>query len=433
MRSLRTRLLLAVGLVVVAAVAAVGLYSSHVARSAFVGLQVEEEVVVHPGPTGAPEEARTERTRTVRRVPRSGLDPGLGSGEPASGVDRFMDSFNRTVLAGVLLAGLLALGATALLADRLVRPLRSLTRAAGRMAEGDLGQRVAVGSRDEVGRLAAAFNGMAEGLERLERSRRELVHDVAHELRTPLTTLRCQIEAIEDGLVPPDAAVLGSLHQEVALLGRLVDDLQELALATAGRLALDPVTVELASEVERAVRAIGAGGAASLAIEIQVPGGLRASADPARLQQILRNLLANARRHTPAGGKVRVTARALDDRRVEVAVEDEGPGIPPEHLPHLFDRFYRVDPSRTRTTGGTGLGLAIVKQLVEAHGGRVGADSGPPRPEGGSRFWFTLPRGPLPSVTGIALTPDARAVVLAWIPTVKSSPNDLGVVAGTLC
>lgn len=385
-RSLRARLLLAVGLVVVAAVVGVGLYSSYMARLAFTAVEVEEVVEVRRPEGGPPERSRV---RTERWVPLAEA----GIEDPASRETRFMATVNRAIVGGVVLAGVLALAGTALLANRILRPVRDLTRAAGRLAEGNLGERVPVAARDEIGRLAAAFNAMAEGLERMDRSRRELVHDVAHELRTPLTSLRCQIEALEDGLARPDAPALASLREEVTLLARLVDDLQDLTLAAAGRLTLEPSRLDLAAEVRKAVHSVAvADGGARL--EIEVPDGLEAVADPGRLQQILRNLLANALRHTPSGAAVRITARRQDGGAVEVAVEDEGPGIPAEHLPHLFDRFYRTDPSRTRTTGGAGLGLAIVKQLVEAHGGQVGVESATGAPGGrsrrGSRFWFTL-------------------------------------------
>lgn len=411
MRSLRTRLLVAVGLVVLAAVAAVGYFSSRVARNTFVELQtvVEEATVAEDGTRGQVERTVTRDYRTLDEVEREvpGWTDPDGTERRFTPERVFMRPLNRALFVGVVLAGTLALAGTGLLAHRMLSPVRELTRAAGRLAEGDLSHRVPVTSKDELGDLAVAFNSMIDGLDRLERSRRELLHDVAHELRTPLTSLRCQIEALQDGLLAPDGEILASLHDETVHLAGLVDDLRDLSLTTAGRLRLEPEVLDLRTEAERAARfaasARPAGDRDTAAIESVVPAGLTVTADPGRLQQVLRNLLVNALRHTSAEGTVRISARALESAegepaRVEVTVADDGPGIDPEHLPHLFDRFYRTDPSRSRATGGAGLGLAIVKNLVEAHGGRAWAENAPPeKGKTGARFRFTLPvaNGPI--------------------------------------
>jgi two-component system sensor histidine kinase BaeS len=216
-----------------------------------------------------------------------------------------------------------------------------------------------------------------------------MVTDIAHELRTPLTNLRGQIEAVEDGLLPPSPATVRSLREEVLLLTRLVEDLQTLSIAEAGRLALDRSPTSVRELVERALegfRIAAADGGVQLRNDVEeFP---RVDADAGRVGQVLRNLLANAIRHTPPGGVVAVSARTEGDV-VAVTVTDTGRGIDPDHLPHVFERFHRSDPSRSRTTGGAGLGLAIVKSLVEAHGGDVSASSAP---GAGSAFRFTLPR-----------------------------------------
>jgi signal transduction histidine kinase len=232
---------------------------------------------------------------------------------------------------------------------------------------------------------------MAEGLEQQERLRRTLASDISHELRTPLANIRGYLEALQEGVVAPSPGVLGSLHEEAMLLNRLVDDLQDLSLAEAGQLRLETRPVLLAPLVEAAITALTPRAAEKgIALRAALPDDLPpALADPERIGQVLRNLLANALTHTPAGGTVTTTARAAEDRSfLEVTVADSGSGIPAEHLPHVFDRFYRADPSRTRATGGAGLGLAIVRQLVVAHGGEVGAES---EPGSGARFRFTLP------------------------------------------
>jgi signal transduction histidine kinase len=263
------------------------------------------------------------------------------------------------------------------------------------MEEGDLTQRVPVGSPDEIGELARAFNAMAESLGRTERLRRTLVTDVAHELRTPLTNVRGYLEALRDGVAEPTPALIASLHDEAVLLGRLVEDLQELTLAEAGQLHLDRAVWTLDDLVGSAVelarpRALEKG----VALRAEFPPDLPAvDVDRTRIGQVLRNLLGNAITHTDAGGEIVVSA-ARGHGEVEVRVHDTGAGIPPEHLPHVFERFYRADRSRARATGGAGIGLAIVKELVQAHGGRVGIDSAPGR---GTTVTFTLPSATAPA------------------------------------
>ena len=302
----------------------------------------------------------------------------------------------RQISAGLVwalaLGGALAVGLILTLGRAVLRPVRDLTAAAGRMARGDLSVRVATGAGDEIGQLARSFNAMADALARQETLRRDLVGDVAHELRTPLANLRCQLEAIEDGLARPDAATLRSLREDTMLLARLVDDLQQLSLAEAGALRLDLESLAPADLVGRALAASRpAAAGAGVTLEWEAPASLPpVHADRERVSQVLGNLLTNALQHTPHGGVVVVAARAVPDG-VEFLVRDTGTGIPAEHLPLVFERFHRVDPSRTRATGGAGLGLAIVRRLVEAHGGAVRVESEPGK---GSAFAFTLPLAP---------------------------------------
>jgi signal transduction histidine kinase len=307
--------------------------------------------------------------------------PGLGA-TAATGSQLLAPSIQRRIMVVVAVAGLLALLATWWLTHHSLAPISELTMAARAMAEGRLDHRVRVRSKDEVGRLSTAFNSMAEGLERLERLRRNMVSDVAHELRTPLTGIRCQLEALQDGIITPDRTVIDSLHEDVLALQRLVDELQELAVAEAGGLDLDLQPVDLQIEVEKLRRSMANGGPM---IKVSIADLPPVQADARRLLQILRNLLANACRHT--SDTVRITAK-LAGKMVEVTVHDNGPGIPAEHLDLVFERFYRVDPSRQRESGGTGLGLAITRQLVQAHGGQIRAES---KPGHGTSFTFTLP------------------------------------------
>jgi signal transduction histidine kinase len=283
---------------------------------------------------------------------------------------------------------------TTALSRRILRPVEALTEAARRMERGDLSQRVAVQTNDEIGELAHAFNSMADGLARLEQLRRNMVTDVAHELRTPLSNIRGYLEALQDGVTQPSPEVIGSLHDEAMLLTRLVNDLQELALAEAGqlKLVLQPTAVEqIISQVVSVMQPTAASKGLGLQADVQqnLPPVM---ADPGRVAQVLQNLINNAMTYTQAGGTITVTASpGASAAEVQLSVRDTGIGIAPEHLPFVFDRFYRVDQSRTRATGGSGLGLTIVKQLVEAHGGHVWAKSTLGQ---GSTFLFTLPVAP---------------------------------------
>ena len=323
-----------------------------------------------------------------RELARLHLLPGLRCVKIVPPQAQFLRSFNRWLWLGLILGGVLALGATAAVARRILGPVEELTGAARRMAGGDLAHRVAVTADDEVGELARAFNGMADSLERNERLRRQMVSDVAHDLRTPLTNIRGQLEAIQDGLLQPTPEIIASLHDEVMFLSTLVTDLQDLSLAEAGQLRLEPRPLSVAEEVGKVIAALRPGAADGPEVTTDIPELPPAHADPDRFRQVVRNLLTNALAHTPADGRIVVQARESGGE-IEVVVQDTGPGIGPEHLPHVFERFYRVDPSRARVSGGAGLGLAIVKQLVTVQKGRAWVDS---RPGEGARFGFTVPR-----------------------------------------
>ncbi|MEU9443621.1 HAMP domain-containing sensor histidine kinase [Streptomyces sp. NPDC048304] len=283
--------------------------------------------------------------------------------------------------AGLVLAVTVAV--TALVATRLVRPLRALTEAAG--APPDLHVRVPVTTRDETGILAEAFNDLTERRARLEAQRKAMVSDIAHELRSPLTNIRGWLEVVRDGVVEPDPALLDSLHEEALVLQRIIDDLQDLAAADAGTLRLhrEPLRAgDLLDQVAAAHRI--AAGAAGVALRAEADAGAWLDADPVRMRQALGNLVSNALRHTPADGTVALAARRAG-ADVVLTVTDTGTGIAPEDLPHVFDRFWRAEKSRSRRTGGSGLGLPIVRHLVAAHGGTAEAAS-----ESGSGAVFTL-------------------------------------------
>jgi len=315
----------------------------------------------------------------------------------------FVAAVNRSVLLSALMASAVAIVITLFMSRRIVRPVELLTAAARQMEKGDLKTRVKVTSNDEIGQLSHAFNAMADGLAKQEQLRRNMVSDVAHELRTPLTNIRGYLEAAKDGLVQPDGALVDNLYEEAILLNRLVNDLQELALAEAGQLRLERHPVKIGDVVRTTIEVLNPRAEErDISLVVQAPDDLpMVEADLHRVGQVLRNLLNNALDYTPPGGQVTVAAQQ-DGAWVNVQVRDTGPGIAPEHLPYVFERFYRVDPSRTRAraegppepkapcgwAGGAGLGLAIVKQLVQAHGGRVWVESAL---GAGATFGFTLP------------------------------------------
>lgn len=301
----------------------------------------------------------------------------------------FLNNLGRTLwiagLAGVALAILLGY----LFTRQIVAPLGEVTAAAGQVSRGDLEQRVAIHGSGELARLGESFNLMAGTLSRDRQLRQNMVADIAHELRTPLSILQGNIEAMQDGVLETSPDNLASIHQETLLLARLVDDLRTLSLADGGQLKFQPADTDLKSLSSQVIDGFQTQLAAkNIHLVFEAPDDLPVVwVDPDRTAQVLRNLISNALHFTAEGGRITVRSIAASDG-ITTSVIDNGIGIPVEDLPRVFDRFYRVDRSRTRSTGGSGLGLAIVKQLVEAQGGRVWAES----TEGkGSSFSFFFP------------------------------------------
>lgn len=286
-------------------------------------------------------------------------------------------------------AALCAILGALLLSRAVLRPVRAMTLAAKGLGEGDLGRRVPVSGRDEIAQLGGAFNRMADSLQAGEARQRRLTNDIAHELRTPLANLRGYLEALHDGIVEPTTELLASLHEEALLQQRIVDDLQDLALAEAGALTYHRCQVELRSLLDTGRTAHRAQAeTAGIALELEALYPVYVTADPDRLRQAVGNLVGNALRATGAGGTVTL-ALALRGGQAVVEVRDTGKGIPAEDLPHLFDRFWRADPSRDRVTGGSGLGLSIARQIVTDHGGTIAVRS---TVAVGATFTITLPR-----------------------------------------
>jgi two-component system sensor histidine kinase BaeS len=347
-------------------------------------------VFVPPGSTGGPVHIRPVSAVLPRDLVGTSMRLEL-YGPPAltPRLSPVLRAIERRLLWASIAAFLTALALSAVVGEWLVRPVKRIAQGVRQLAAGDLGHQVPVGGPAEIAHLGEDFNRMADALHRSEQSRRQMVADVAHELRTPLSILIGYLEALRDGAVPEGADALAVATAQAQHLNRLVQDLQDLALADAGELTLARRLVDLAALADR-VRSDWDLEAARRGLTLTFEGarqGLPVWGDDERLRQALGNYVANALRYTPAGGRVTVrTRQEAGWARVEVA--DTGPGIAPEDLPRVFDRFYRVDRSRSAETGGSGLGLAIVQRLVERQGGRVGVHS---RPGEGTVFWLELP------------------------------------------
>jgi len=285
----------------------------------------------------------------------------------------------------IVLAALVAL----LLARHLLRPVHRLAHATRALTDGQLDTRIA-GGADELGRLAQDFNRLAATLERNEQARRTLSADISHELRTPVAVLRGELEALHDGVRPLTREAIASLQQEVAVLGKLIDDLYELALADAGVLDYRREALDLRAVLETALAPFRVLFAARDITFEHVPAlaPLPVLADAGRLRQLFANLAENALRYTDPGGRVRVAAAARGGR-IEVDFQDSAPGVPDALRPRLFERLFRVEPSRSRALGGAGLGLAICRNIAQAHGGQIEAR---PSPLGGVWIALNLPR-----------------------------------------
>jgi signal transduction histidine kinase len=290
---------------------------------------------------------------------------------------RYLSRTNLGLLYAALGASALALIMGIVLARALTRPIRELTGAIRAMARGDLKQSVQVHSRDELGELAAAFNQMSADLDRLLQARRQMTADIAHDLRNPLTVIGGYVESMRDGVLKPTSERLDAIQSEVQHLQKLVDDLRLLSQADAGELVLNRERTSVPALLERVAQSYRPlAGKQGITLRLEAPEALpEIQADPARLARVLGNLIGNSLRYTPAGGEITLRARTRMPGWLELSVVDNGKGIAPEALPHIFDRLYRADPARS--TDESGLGLAIARSIVDAHGGSVKAESTP--------------------------------------------------------
>ena len=320
--------------------------------------------------------------------------PGPFEGQPRE--LEFIERINMTLLYGALVGAVIALLLGIFLSRSLTRPIRELTQATHAVSEGDLSQQVPVRSKDELGELARAFNKMSSELSRSINTRKQMTADIAHELRTPLSLILGHAEAVHDGVLPPSPENFEIIREEAARLEHLVNDLRTLSLADAGELSIQFQTIEpvrLLNEVAALYQYQTQ--KKNISFELDAASNLpNIEVDPGRMTQVLTNILDNAMRHTPEGGRIILAAKEVDDM-VELSVQDSGPGLSVEDLDRIFDRFYRTDTARQREDGGSGLGLAIAKSIVQAHGGQLSAESDivPHRePGSGLRVIIRLPK-----------------------------------------
>jgi histidine kinase len=312
----------------------------------------------------------------------------------ASASESQIERFQTVVDQGLLISGFAALAAAVVVSlfvsRRIVEPLQELSSVSRRLAQGYYRERTSIRSDDELADLSQSINQLAEALEQTERRRLALLADVTHELRTPLTTIEGYMEGLIDGVIAPEPHIFAMLQHEAVRLKWLTEELALLSRAEAGQLRVSCQPTELPPLIEHVVAQFQPQfGAQDVQLRLQLPPDLPAIfADPNRLEQILINLLANALRYTPSGARV-VLAAESHDYFVQIAVRDSGIGIAPEHLPHIFERFYRVDKSRARKSGGTGIGLTIARHLVYAQGGEIWVES--PGLGQGATFYVTLP------------------------------------------
>lgn len=364
-RGIAARLLLAQGLVLVAGILTAALVAALVGPSLF-----HEHLLEAGHAPNSPETAHIERA--------------------------YQDANAVSLGMAAVLAVTCALAVTWYLTRQLQRPLARLTRAARELSRGHYQTRVAVaGAGPELDTLAAAFNAMAGRLETTEQTRRRLLSDLAHELRTPIATIGAYLEGLEDGVTEWGPGTARVMRDQTDRLARLATDIDEVSRAEEGRIALEHTAQsagDLVWAASQTVRSAYVDKGVNLLTDSSAAAGMLVDVDRQRMAQVLTNLLTNALRHTPPGGTVTLSAAAARDE-VTFTVADNGEGIAPEQLPHLFERFYRGDNARARDTRGAGIGLTIAKAIVDAHAGAVTADSAGPGQ--GATFVITLPtRGP---------------------------------------
>jgi len=311
----------------------------------------------------------------------------------ASEDQAFLDQANKSLIIGGVVSAIVAVVIGLILTRYFTKPIRELKKGARLIANGDLSYKVAVKTDDELGELAKSFNTMAESLNNSEQARQRLFADIAHELRTPLSVIEGTVDAMLDGVFEQNTANLNSIKEETTLLTRLVADLRDLTLAESGQLKLTIEPTDMADLIQRrAAQSEVIAREKNITLSTNIAEGLpNANIDGGRIDQVISNLISNAIKNTPPDGNINVLASLTEDNQsILISVTDTGEGIPKEHLPHIFERFYRVDEARSRKAGGAGLGLAIAKQMIELQGGKIWVSNTQGE---GSTFNFTVPLG----------------------------------------
>ncbi len=330
---------------------------------------------------------------------------GNGKGGPpstspstASLEQNFLSQVNSSLVLTALIAAAAALIVGLVLTRQITHPIKALVNGARQVARGNLRHRVEIKSKDELGNLGQSFNAMAVSLDEAEQERRRIIADIAHELRTPLTVIEGTVTGIQDGVFNPDKDHLDTIKEQTTLLTRLTSDLRDLSLAESGQLKLVLTSTDLIDLVRRKVSQFEVKAREKgISMKLEIPEDLpKLNIDSSRIEQVLANLITNAIRHTHSGSITisikqvnRDATHEINNPSLILSVADTGEGIAPEHLSHVFERFYRVEKSRVRSEGGSGLGLAIVKQMVQAHGGKVWVETELGK---GSTFYVSLPR-----------------------------------------
>ncbi len=370
----------------------------HLRRQPFALANTSGSIIIPNGPYRRGEMLSAAQLREGIPITEDGEVIGflISTRAPFQGQPReleFIERINRLLLYGALIGAVIALLLGVLLSRTLTHPIRELTRATHAVSEGDLSQQVSVRSNDELGELAQAFNKMSSELSRSINARKQMTADIAHELRTPLSLILGHAEAVHDGVLPPTRENFEIIREEATRLEHLVNDLRILSLADAGELSISLQTVEpqrLLQEIASTYQYQAQRKNISLDLDISASFS-NIEVDPGRITQVLTNILDNALRHTPEGGRILLSAREME-HQIELAIQDSGPGLKKEDLGRIFDRFYRTDASRQRdgdVSSGSGLGLAIAKSIVQAHGGQLLAESETGK---GLKLIITLPK-----------------------------------------
>jgi signal transduction histidine kinase len=377
---------------------------THMRRQPFALANTSGRVIIPSGPYHHGDQLSDAALKQGISITQDGQVIGylIPMSAPYEGTPRelqFIQRINRLLVYGALIGAAIALVLGIILSRSLTRPIRELTHATHAVSEGDFLQQVPIRSNDELGELAQAFNKMSSQLSRSVNARRQMTADIAHELRTPLSLILGHAEAVHDGVLPPTRENFEIIREEATRLEHLVNDLRILSLADAGELSIQPQRLEpqrllqdVASTYQYQAQR------KNITLELDIASPLPAiEVDPGRMTQVLTNILDNALRHTPADGKIVLSAREVNGQ-VELAIQDSGPGLKREDLERIFDRFYRTDASRQRDemlVGGSGLGLAIARSIVQAHGGQISAES---ESGEGLRIIITLPKHYHPKV-----------------------------------